>query len=862
MSISRHLFQLFILFLTLLLTTFLVRGSSLSIDISDTDYNEGEVITADIDLILNQPFTQNTLLKGKIGNTVETQRNLLDIFDAVNIDYEEGDISFTATNPSTARNLYFTQPGSQYVLLQLPQNAQVDTIDLDIHGFPLSGSYPNFVSIDVGLDNNIEWTYYGQVIDYGPFVLPQNLNENLIGGSAFITDKEEYYCEIITLPVARDYQVFANYQQLVPGGNLSAVIFSITQTPTTISAVGGAETCDLPDNGTGFNYQGCTIHLPRFIQGQRLVCVYNENAVPGGSTTTQYFSVALDAAQGNGYICNALSSSSSSSTCTPNIAGDFFIKVSAANYSGQLIEQVPFSEGFTEFGFKQSITAYLSGAGNCNSSPCPVPIRFSTTTPGFIYIDDLALTYSLGPSGSFSYSTFYEAQVSGGLVNEVEGVTLGNGNGTSVTIPLSELALIAPEPSQNVNNYTLTISLVPGPSNSTVIIVRRLLPVITGFDLGEAIETYKGIFNEMLSTSSDLLDATGYKTPIQEAITTLNTYKTQYIALNSSNGTITNREEQIQNLTAQVTAAVDDLPRTFAISKEVQDEIVASLTDITDDVVFPNQRNQKDKDNIFLAQSRVTIDGTAQYYNAKLFDGTETKGTVITKDIQSTLGNGNVVEIIPSSAAPGVSAVTFTSSPTVIQQSNPAIVSWSFSNTNDATIVYHLPGDKVSTLQELITLIIPQTIPEPSQTQPPSPISYRCGDGICSVLETDQGPISLEDAITCPQDCKKKYSFIPLLISLLLIAGIIYYINFYHGTYDFKSITSRFHGNSLTFTKPGKALPTNRSLFISSKDEESLRTYIKETMKKGFGKTDIIATLSKKGWSRDQIDFAMKTMKK
>ncbi|MEK6839352.1 MAG: hypothetical protein AABX72_00250, partial [Nanoarchaeota archaeon] len=298
------------------------------------------------------------------------------------------------------------------------------------------------------------------------------------------------------------------------------------------------------------------------------------------------------------------------------------------------------------------------------------------------------------------------------------------------------------------------------------------------------------------------------------------------------------------------------------------DVIVPSANDLTDDIVLAHQRDQASKDKLALFQGRVTVDGVAEYYALEFFNGQEERGTLITKKVTGGVSNAYVVEVLPGIR---VDTVKFSEEPEVIQVSNPGIVRWSMTGGGTFEYTYVLQGDKTNSLKDFKTFVIPQVTPDVTSTITPQ-VSYTCGDGICGALETDAGVIQLEDATTCPQDCRKDYPYNSWIAALLLIVAIIWYVNFYHGKYNFEQLTRK-----LTFEKKQKPSTQNkplfggffekkpsveRKLFISNADEKNVMGYIENALKKGFSKSKISEALLAKGWTREQVEYAFSKAKK
>jgi hypothetical protein len=860
---------IFLVFLVVLASVGFVIGltvediADISLDLLVTEYDEGEFIDGYAYVNISTPFDPGVVVKGDIDGS-SSSRLLLDIFDEDGIDYTLDPGSFTATNPSSSKTLVFPHASGHFVFFKLPSDVIVQDVTMDIHGFDHQGAYPSFPSIDVGLDGDDEWAFSGSLVDYEDFVLPSDLDETQQGGSASLTNKEVYYCELIDLPRADDYRVSVNYKTFLKGGNISAVLLSYGGSPQSVQAHGGADRCDLPESGSSYAYADCEIHLPFFIEGSTFVCVFNEHATGGGNT--KYYDVLMDhgvPSSGNeAFICGPMSGGVAD--CVENDK-DFYIKVEPGEYSGELIQQIPFEDGFTEFDFVDALNSYLSG---CGSGDCIIPLHVWSGSAGVLYFNDLYVDYSKSTGGSFSYNQFYGGSTTGGGVLTVDGVDL-TVDEILVTIDLSSLNIVVPHPDDVVENMTLEVELEPGPQDDADIVVHKLLEVEEE-DVGDVIDAYLLLFQGLISDYGNLLSLLGHKNDVDNVVLALNRHAVEYEALNGSGLSEQEQADTLLNISTAVDNLVIDLPRFVVIEKSVRDEIVVGVTDISDAVVLPGQEDRETKDALFLLQEQMTIDGLAEFFTVEFFDGTTEDGTLITKTVSSPYGNAYIVEVIPSFVASSVNDVNFLSSPETVKSSQPGIVRWFHASLGGVKKQYVLSGDKVVALQDMKTIVVPKIIPD-LKVSPPPLVSYVCGDGVCSVLDTDAGVIPLEDSFTCPQDCARDYPVSSWIIGLLVILGIVWYFNFYHGKFSYEKLMTKITKKHVVggkkmqgkmFTMKPVSVKGTGKVFVSAVDERKLVAYVKDALKKGFSKGKVSEALLKKGWTREQVEHVLRKVRK
>ena len=869
--------MIFLLAPSLALATTVENIENLILDATRLEWEEGEVIEENIILTINAPFDVNTMLEASLGDNI-AKRNLVDLFDEVEIEYvEEGEV-FTASNPTPAKNIVFSAAGKQYVYLKLPEDAEIESVsdfDIAIHGRQYENIYPKAPAFDVGDDGTHEWEVLGDFDGFGSFITSDGLDSGA-GGSALIKNKEEYFCEVIDIPATKDVKIFAKYNYASANtdeeGDMKAIILSSTDEGASIKAQGGANICDLPEPGNttpdNNGYFNCEISLNAFITGEKLMCVFNDES--GSGTETRY-NLNHDTGQGevDAYRCDALRNGESD--CTRQ-GRDFFIKVQVGEYSGYLVEQMSFSDGQTEHFIDDAITDLL-GSDECShvgDAECIVPIAITSEGKGIIYIDSLRITYTLGGT-QFTENNFYEVETSGGAITEVEGFDLTEDVETNVTVSIKGLSLIAPllPSTKSQDNYTLEVDLVPGPSDEREItIVKKYSTIedITVRNLGGVIDSYKKILSIIVSQYPALLSALDMKSEMDAAIADLSSLKSQFTTLNGSSASDEDILAEKKSIKNKVIVAIEDQPRSIIKKKVVSDKVVISPEDVSDSVVLENQRDDESKRLIYQVQEKSNIKAAAELYEILYFDGSSDKGTIITKNIinaPSETSNGYIVEVIPSNIASNVNGISFESQPEVIQQGDPIVVRWQKSSAGNQ-ISYVIEKDILSSLGLLKTILVPRQISAAKQTG--QLFGSVCGDGVCDVLEIGGEVIPLEDRYTCPVDCKKPLPVTSGIIALIIIIAAVYYFNFYNGPWNWDEVVRKFELDKLLGGKKKTESKTlgavKKSLFISRDDEDNVKKYVDSAMKKGFNKQKISGALLAKGWTNEQVEYALKNVKK
>jgi hypothetical protein len=371
-------------------------------------------------------------------------------------------------------------------------------------------------------------------------------------------------------------------------------------------------------------------------------------------------------------------------------------------------------------------------------------------------------------------------------------------NGYQLELPLYLFEFAAPE---KEDTYKLEAFINPGPSEDDEI------TVVSSTSSVNIIESTRSSLSSIASSNSQILGLMGLKEAIDSTLDILLDYETEY-ALAGTESEKTSILNQVESLRA-------NLPSSIKVIETATDLVKISPSDITDLIEPLN------KEKLYFYQKTLRITSTAKLYEIKSYSGKKAYATEITKQTNAGFSD-EVYEIIPTAVSAG--EVFFE---TPINQLNNNIYKFT-----QGSIHYLIPSNVMSSIADLKTIVKPSSYPVEIEN------SYTvCGDGKCTSVKIGSETIPLEDALICPQDCSKKYPWTALVIVVLLLAIGIYYINFFH-------------------PKSSK-----KSLFTSKQDEESLKKYIKKTLSKGVSRSEIINILSKKGWTKAQIDHAFKKSK-
>jgi len=803
--------------------------------VNETDeesfFYSGDVIEVDFEINVSGPLFNDLKIEGEIDDQKSTIK-LIDIFDYEDIDYEMSETNYKILDSTDVLNLVFKNAGKQQVNLLLSGTDDVvESFDMKIVGFESSGSYPKLPSIDID-GGDSEWKFLGFFEGYsGKFSKPEGLKD-YGGSSVYIDDNELYYCEIINLSEGKDFMVYTNVANGSSYGNLEAYIFSYDELGDELTAYGGDASCGFTDIKSDFNYYNCSINLDYSLVGENLVCVHNTKSKSG---STVHYYLKKDSSSESGYTCVG---DSGVFNCGKSL-GDFFIKVKSGEYSTELKGIASIDDWIV--GTKEYFIEKLNDAvSNCIpvDGGCLVVFDVESESAGIVSLQEMSLVYTAGSGEKTETNLFYSVETIPGYVTEVDGINLSDG--IVITAGTESLFLLAPNVTK-VKNYTLDLDLVSGPSDDVIIQIHPLVGVPEG-DLQlllTKVSGYLDLLNLEKSEYGDVLEAVGMGGKVNDAITTLNGYYAQAIALNTSNKTNEEIDSEVYNMSYDVLKLIKDLPESISIISEGSEVILVEPGDVTLDMVVQSEKNEDNRMQVYYEQNKFTVNAEAKYFEVEYFDNSKEKKSFVKKTLSGS-GSGLVVfEVIPNSV---VDSVSFKDGFVNVKKSPVSIYKKEFTSVSGVSFTYYADGNVVPALGELKTIIAPKMIAGYS-----GDIKPVCGDGVCTVLEIGGELVELEDSVTCPEDCAKKINWSSIIIVVLIGVLVIIAVSVYMKYFSRKKAVIKGENKK-------------KSLFSSGDDERKLKEYVKNAIKNGMTRGKITSNLLKRGWKREQVDSIFKSL--
>jgi len=790
--------------------------SALEINLTRTDYAPNESLLGTMLLTLDNPINAETKIKLTLGEE-SSEIKLTDLLNKLNVTYATSKKSSGALNPSNTKIITFPTEGVQEVAFLLPSKSEIENISMTVEGIAQNSKYPTFPYIDINEDGYIEWQYFGDFVNWDPtYIYPKSLS--LQSGESLITvDNNQLYCHVIDLPYSKDFNISAKYNKDEQIGDIKVAILSFPQSSLNQKTIttNGINTCDLPEPSS-LNWYSCTIRLNEPISGPNLICVYNTKT----PEDINYYKLATDKSLSEtAYICST-PDDEGAADCNSINHGNFLIRLNIGNYSKQLKTSIPLSKGFTQYSFIESLNKYLTKCSTVDGINCIVPLKIYSSSAGKISLSNLLIKY-YDNGIKREENTFYDVSPIESALYKIDHSYLTNTT-INITIPLSAFDLKTPYISEEYDTYNLDVDIANLQQSKEITIYA------SQGQAQSSISSAKNRLNRILINQSTIVTSLGYNTQIASTLSTLTSYQTQLEDIKLSNKTIKQKENETEYINTKINSLIEDLPEHIYGKGSLTDTVVIEPKDVTQDVILQDQTPEE----IYYYQKTAKITSTSIAFEIEKFSGKKEDVTLIKKSISGNLRDGYIIEIIPKSIAQSASQITFLVQPEIIE--NDPIVRWPISSINNE-IEYIVPGDITYNSDILKTIIVPNELPKDVKFQ------ATCGDGKCTSIMIGGQKISLEDKITCPEDCKKQIPWIYIIIAFIILALGIYYINFYKGKFNFKNIINK-----------------QEELFHSKADEEKLISYIKKSLDQKISKQKINKALLQKGWTLKQINHAYK----
>ena len=305
---------------------------------------------------------------------------------------------------------------------------------------------------------------------------------------------------------------------------------------------------------------------------------------------------------------------------------------------------------------------------------------------------------------------------------------------------------------------------------------------------------------------------------------------------------------------AELSEILNTIPSRIAISDTYQ--ISPYLTDSALNELLPSQK-ESFRETVKNVNEKISQDINAYLVSIEYLSNKKETTILVVKTINvpQDIQNVLVMDLLPLRLVP------YSTSLELISPSSAEIIPYEASQnikfniqklekskTNE--IIYKIYSSEISEISKIKTAVIPENlnvalvpidcgdgICNPAEDIISCPEDCRCGNDRCDLDETEE---------TCPEDCKKFpiVFYISFIVVLGVIGGLIYVI------YKNPELKEKL--------KLDKLFKSKKSLFSSQNELEKLTQYITNARNEGHVDKQISITLLKKGWTKPQVDYAIK----
>jgi hypothetical protein len=648
-----------------------------------------------------------------------------DILKKANLSISYSNIQFEAINGESQKTLSFTNAGNDFVGIQIPRFAEVQTVSFTVLGSIHKDSFPTRVTIDIGNENTKDWSYTGTFAAFTGVEVSSKDLDDTPEGTGFIEGSDTYYCEFINLPFGEKFKISSDYTKLGSNGDIHASILSVPTNNPEWGWTGGSDFCNLPESSGS-----CEIELDYPIEGEHLVCIYSTG---GFSEDEQLYSLPLDNSENTdtAFTCPT----TEGSLCEATGFSNFFITIQGGIYDDSLSTEANIEDWETFSGSTLTGLQYYVGtepfSGVCKASICNIPLNISSTTAGNVTIKDLASTYDFGGIVQVT-NTFYDLEYPQAQITAIESQILNEGASIELDLTLFELNV------DSLGEKSIEIQFLNDTTSDSFEIVNEedLLDAKTLIETATA--KYKGFLDQATEEYQVLLMLDKIQ-KIERLVEDLAELKKQV--------GFTDEKILINDIEAKISDEPWDLNfyQTVSITQRNRPE------DIPSDLGDPKE--------VFFMQDLIEVIGTSKKVDVEIYSGEKETHSYIKKEVNAIQSvEGILFEDTP---------ILFTS----LSSSERAISSDGNRGEFEISITqggkkdyYYLTSEEIDILNFKSFIVTDQEI----EVNIPEPISSFCGDGICSIDETES---------SCAEDCKEssRFPWIFIIIVIVILATIVFF---------------------------------------------------------------------------------------
>ncbi len=854
------------------------------LDLDYDQYGPNQTFYGNIVINSTGNLSGGTLFRAYIDNdnNPRDSNTLLELLENSGASYDSTEAYYEIQgNRRSSLTLEFT--GAGYDVVGIEVGNEVISVNMTLLGQIRSGSYPTYVTLDIGNDGIAEWQHSGDVTGWTNAYYPTGITGNEVATHMNIVTRDSEYCNDINLNVnelldSTRIRINARARRASgdpTGGNLTA----------SIDGPGIREECDLPEPVSFNNYENlfCDVINDEPEDGEYEVCIY--------STAGDYDRTYYEIPSYNRWY--------------------YFLNVNQTRYDYRLNTSVNVSgERLAD-----ALNEYYDDCdyyGERNDL-CLVPINVSTASSGAVTINNIRFIEEDGTTTTSFYDLNYVPEKIivnnrlnvplNGFDNLFTPSSFGNhtlriesgGEDDEVEFSVTDVptAVISASSSYSAPNYEIRFSssesrAIQGhritlwswnfgdnsssssqnPSHSFYSEGTYRVSLVVKDDRG--IMSSPAYFNIVVGSWEEVLDNW-----INDTLSKINNANNFYLSAegevkevygNAYYDSLINAEAQINNLSDEYDIVRQDIYLTEAqrgnrymniadeveliksnnaLSLDVEDrldvynDIIRSLDEIPVSSLSRNYAdvNEFNREIYKFNQRNVNIDTYVKLLEVTLLNGVVEEKIFVEKVVSS---NGRMIvedlsNVVTSLDDVAILTIGYT------EDDYNNVVEW---NTGSRTIRYLLNGNDLENVGKTVVFADVNIVT--------SGVNVECGDGKCQyndqfgIRESDK-----DNQYYCPKDCKSDFPW-GIYTTLLIVSVLgIAYFNFYKGPGNLKDV-SNFISVKLF----------RRRLFTNEQDMVNLTSYVKNALRNRVDEMYIRKVLLQNGWTEKQINYVFKKAKK
>ena len=832
--------KLFLL-LFLVYTPFAYGASlDLTLDLETSQYGSNQNFLGDIILDYTGNISVNKEIEARIRNGGSNTYRVT-LGDLVDDSYIFNDEKFERISSKTSM-LFQDYPSYFGILL----DDEATLARFTLRGEEADGNYPNNVLLDIGNDEHIDWQYAGPFKEWSRSFYTENisgdetpLGEVLIkGGRSF--DK----CDIINISLnemfnATQFQIGVRASKIADGGNLKA----------SVDGPGFSQECDLPEPGESMQEVICEVTNNDPESGEYEVCVFSSE----GSVSTNYYKIPRIRVNGE---------------------DAYFLHIKIAEYETELhgetlVEGISFISGINDY-----YNSFCSGT-------CLIPISI-ISEHGILNISNL---YTEDREGrivnSFSEVSYkekelvikqqvklplekfpnlktpskkeeYKLQIRFQGEDDEKTFSVVDAPTARIYIPRYNVAqgehiLFSGEGSSSPNgaisswewdfgdNTTEKGALVSQGINKVTVYVGHLEDLLDDL-LNDTLVKIEETHSSLASASLDIKETSrilGYQNLIESAKANLTGFSIDYKNIKNSAASDIVKQQQYLDILEKVESLKKIVPYRLTQRIFTYTGLFPNKEDFPDPTLFKTFASAEEQE-LYLTKmyefnfGNVQVNLHASDVSVVMLSGETQHFALVKKDITiDGVFDGILIEDLRNVVDDEDEITVITAGST----SSNRMIQWPIQRSME--ILYLLEDVALEKTQYAFSVVysdVELPLLKPS-------FEVYCGDDICEyneefeIDENNPGNIYF-----CKKDCRKEFPlWIGVVLGIVLIAGIFFF-NFYRGP------------GSLKRKAPEKQTVVTDEYLIR------LRTYIRESLERGFGKEEITNVLLEKGWDKKYIE--------